>query len=151
MGLKDLFLKIGRLLHISRPQKQKEPETTAEQGSSEQPILSEIARKNTEEESLAKLEKLEEGFNNMLGHLEGINGHLKNLPEFVENQKELTGQLINYIKTSSDKDDRLIEAVNRLPKETAEANRRIMWTFVAIVGICILVILVVAGILIYIK
>ena len=87
----------------------------------------------------------------MLGHLEGINGHLKNLPEFVENQKELTGQLINYIKTSSDKDDRLVEAVKRLPEETAKANKRIMWTFVAIVGICILVILVVAGILTYIK
>ena len=154
MGLKDLLTKTGRFLHISKLQK---PVVSGnEQGedkrsSSEQLISTEIRRKDEQEESLAKLEKLEEGFSNMVSHLEGINGHLKSLPEFVENQKQLTSQLIEHIRSSSEKDDRLIEAVKRLPKETAEANKRIMWIFGAIVGICILVILVVVGIVIYIK
>jgi hypothetical protein len=87
----------------------------------------------------------------MINQLEDINGHLESLPEFVENQKLLTGKLIDYMRSSSETEQRLIDAVQRMPVETAKANKRVMWIFSLIVGVCLLVILSLAGIIIYFK
>ena len=154
MWLKEFLVKTGRLLHIKKLQKSEDSDKgqiDTNRNLSDTLILTEVTRKSERDESLAKLEKLEQGFSDMLGHLEGINSHLKSLPEFVENQRELTSQLIDYIRSSSDKDDCLIEAVKLLPKETAEANKRVIWMFAAIVGVCLVVILTLAGIIISLK
>jgi len=152
MAVKDIFSKTGQWFQNLGRKKGEQAESLSAKNASETTLVADFNRKTAEQEqSLAKLEKLEENFGNMINHLEDINGHLKNLPDFVENQKLLTNQLIEYIKTNSEAEQRLIEAVQQMPNETAKANRRIVWMFAIIVGVCLLVILSLAGIIIYLK
>jgi hypothetical protein len=153
MAFKNIFAKTGKWLQKIGQGKegQEETSTVYNKSSPEAAIVTEITRKEEHDESLAKMEKLEEGFNNMVNQLEDINGHLESLPGFVENQKLLTNKLIEYIRSSSETEQRLIDAVERMPKETAKANKRVMWIFSLIVGICLLVILSLAGVVIYFK
>jgi hypothetical protein len=153
MAFRNIFTKTGKWLQrmgqgkeerarAAIPYNEDSPETT---------IVTDITRKTEHDESLARMEKLEEGFDNMINQLEDINGHLQSLPEFVKNQRMLTNQLIDYIRTSSDTEQRLIDTMQRLPQETAKASKRVMWMFSLIVGLCLLVILSLAGIMIYFK
>ncbi len=87
------------------------------------------------------LEKLQEGFEKLIGQLKGINEHLdrqagqheelmgrieqlpsllESFPQIVENQKRITEQLIEQLKSSSAKNDRFIDAVEKIPNETAK-------------------------------
>ena len=85
-------------------------------------------------------ETLEEGFNKLVDQLNRINGHLnrqlqqheelmgrvrelpqalETLPAAIENQKILTTQLIDQLRTSATKNQQFIEAVGQIPAETA--------------------------------
>jgi methyl-accepting chemotaxis protein len=85
-------------------------------------------------------EKLEEGFNKLVDQLDRINGHLnrqleqheelmgrvrelpqvlETLPSAIENQKKLTSQLLDQLRTSTTKNQQFIEAVGQIPAETA--------------------------------
>jgi uncharacterized phage infection (PIP) family protein YhgE len=86
------------------------------------------------------VERLQEGFNRLIGQLEQINDHLnqqltqhqelmgrvrqlpqllESLPSAVENQKHLTTQLLDQLRTTAAKDQQFIEAVGKIPAETA--------------------------------
>ncbi len=86
------------------------------------------------------VEKLQEGFNKLIDQLEQINDHLsqqltqhqelmgrvkqlpqllESLPSAVENQKSLTTQLLDQLRTTAAKDQQFIETVNKIPAETA--------------------------------
>jgi len=185
------------------------------------------------------LEKLQEGFDKLIGQLKGINEHLdrqanrheelmgrieqlpsllESFPQVVENQKRITEQLIEQLKSSHAKNDQFIDAVERIPNETAKQtdalvnidhqlaaaadidvqmteglnnfnealdrlnqstvsqtdgivqmsktfaasdrylkyivsrqNRRFMWIFIAAISVCVVCILILAGIIIYLQ
>ena len=86
------------------------------------------------------VEKLQEGFNRLVDQLEQINDHLnqqltqhqelmgrvkqlpqllESLPSAVENQKHLTTQLLDQLRTTAAKDQQFIETVGKIPAETA--------------------------------
>lgn len=152
MGLKSFFSKTGRLLSISGPGKAKvstgQPPADSSGGSGEQSLTATVSQKNREQ-SLEKLEKLEKGFSNMVGHLEGIDRHLESFPEFVENQRRLTQQLLEHIRAASTKDQQLIDAVERLPAETARRTRRLVYLFAAVMGLVIVAFVLLVGLMIY--
>jgi len=89
------------------------------------------------------IEKLQEGFNQLVGQLEQINDHLdrqlrqheelmgrvqplpsllESLPSAVENQKYLTTQLLDQLRSTANKDQQFIAAVERIPAETARQS-----------------------------
>jgi len=86
------------------------------------------------------VEKLQEGFNRLIGQLEQINDHLneqvsqhhelmgrvkqlpqllESLPSAVENQKILTTQLLDQLRSTAVKDQQFLEVVGRIPAETS--------------------------------
>jgi hypothetical protein len=185
------------------------------------------------------LEKLQEGFDKLVEQLKGINEHLsrqatqhedlmgriqqlpellESFPAIVENQKRITEQLLEQLKASAAKNEQFIDAVEKIPTETAKQtdalvnidhqlaaaadidvqmtesfnnfnqsldklnqstigqtdgiiqmsktfaasdrylkyiiskqNKRFMWIFIAAVSVCVTVILILAGIVIYLK
>ena len=190
-------------------------------------------------EKQQSIEKLEEGFNNLIKQLQGINQHLnrqvtqneelmsrieqlpkwlESFPDIVQNQRQITEQLIVQLKTAIAKDQQFINTVEKIPIETAKQtdalvdidhqlaaaadtdvqmaesfnkfnesldklnqrtvsqtdsivqmsrtfatsdrylkyilskqNRRFMWVFIAAIGVCVLAILILAGIVIYLS
>lgn len=93
------------------------------------------------------IEKLQEGFNRLIGQLEQINDHLndqvaqhhelmgrvkelprvlESLPSAVENQKRLTTQLLEQLRSTSAKDQQFLEAVERIPTETARQTETLV-------------------------
>ena len=87
------------------------------------------------------LEKLQEGFNKLIEQLRDINGNLniqsnqnrelmdrmeklpnllESFPDVVENQKQLTEQLFEQLKTASLKNQQFVDAVGKIPAETAK-------------------------------
>lgn len=87
------------------------------------------------------LEKLQDGFSKLVGQLEGINEHLtrqanqheelmsridhlpkllESFPAIVEGQKQLSEQLFEQLKGSAIKNDQFIDAVEKIPVETAK-------------------------------
>ena len=85
-------------------------------------------------------EKLQEGFNRLIDQLEQINGHLnqqlsqhqelmgrvkqlpqvlESLPSAIENQKNLTSQLLEQLRMTAAKEQQFIETVSQIPAETA--------------------------------
>jgi ABC-type transporter Mla subunit MlaD len=185
------------------------------------------------------LQKLQEGFDKLIERLGEINEHLsrqaaqhedlmgriqqfpemlESFPAVVENQKKLTEQLLEQLKTTAAKNEQFIDAVEKIPSETAKQtdalvnidhqlaaaadidvqmtesmnnfnesldklnqstinqtdgiiqmsktfaasdrylkyiiskqNKRFMWIFIAAVSICVTVILILTGIIIYLK
>ena len=185
------------------------------------------------------LEKLQEGFNHLVEQLRGINEHLnrqvgqhedlmgrieqlpqllESFPAVVENQKQIVEQLLEQLKASAAKQEQFIDAVEKIPTETAKQtdalvdidhqlaaaadtdvqmaesfnkfnetldklnqstvgqtdgilqmsrtfatsdrylkyiiskqNKRFMWVFIAALSICAAVILILTGIIIYIR
>jgi DNA repair exonuclease SbcCD ATPase subunit len=86
-------------------------------------------------------EKLQEGFNKLIGQLQGIKEHLslqvsqhedlmsrlEQLPKFLEsfpaaleNQKQITQQLLEQLKSGDAKGQQFIDAVEKIPTETAK-------------------------------
>ncbi len=185
------------------------------------------------------LEKLQEGFNKLIGQLQGINEHLdrqvaqhedlmsrieklpelvESFPAVVENQKQLTEQLLEQLKATVTRSQQFIDAVGKIPTETAKQtdalvdidhqlaaaadtdvqmaesfnkfnqtldklnqstlgqtdsimqmsrtfatsdrylkyilsrqNKRFMWIFITAIGVCMLSILILTGIIIYLR
>jgi len=185
------------------------------------------------------LEKLQEGFEKLVEQLKGINEHLsrqatqhedlmgrirqlpellESFPSVVENQKRITEQLLEQLKGAAAKNEQFIDAVEKIPTETAKQtdalvnidhqlaaaadidvqmtesfnnfnqsldklnqstvsqtdgiiqmsktfaasdrylkyiisrqNKRFMWIFIAAVSVCVAAILILAGIVIYLK
>lgn len=85
-------------------------------------------------------ETLEEGFSKLVDQLDRINGHLNHqlaqheelmgrvrelpqaletLPAAIENQKQLTTQLLEQLRTSATRSQQFIDAVGHIPAETA--------------------------------
>jgi uncharacterized phage infection (PIP) family protein YhgE len=185
------------------------------------------------------LEKLQEGFEKLVEQLKGINEHLsrqatqhedlmgrirqlpellESFPSVVENQKRITEQLLEQLKGAAAKNEQFIDAVEKIPTETAKQtdalvnidhqlaaaadidvqmtesfnnfnqsldklnqstvsqtdgiiqmsktfaasdrylkyiisrqNKRFMWIFIAAISVCVAAILILAGIVIYLK
>ena len=185
------------------------------------------------------LEKLQEGFDKLVEQLKGINEHLsrqatqhedlmgriqqlpellESFPTVVENQKRITEQLLEQLKGTAAKNEQFIDAVEKIPTETAKQtdalvnidhqlgaaadidvqmtesfnnfnesldklnqstigqtdgiiqmsktfaasdrylkyiisrqNKRFMWIFIAAISVCATAILILAGIVIYLK
>ena len=87
------------------------------------------------------LQKLQEGFDKLVDQLQGINEHLsrqaiqhedlmgrieqfpemlESFPAVVENQKKLTEQLLEQLKGTAAKNEQFIDAVEKIPTETAK-------------------------------
>ena len=87
------------------------------------------------------LEKLQAGFDKLIEKLQGINEHLnrqiaqneelmsrieqlpqllEGFPALLENQKQLTEQLLEQLKSAAAKNQQFIDAVERIPTETAK-------------------------------
>lgn len=87
------------------------------------------------------LEKLQEGFNMLVDQLRGINEHLdrqvrqheelmarieklpqwlETFPAIVDSQKQITQQLLEQMKATGIRQDRFVEAVDKIPQETAK-------------------------------
>jgi uncharacterized phage infection (PIP) family protein YhgE len=87
------------------------------------------------------LEKIQEGFDNLIDQLKGINenlsrqagqhedlmGRIQQLPELlesfptmVENQKRITEQLLEQLKGAAAKNEQFVDAVEKIPNETAK-------------------------------
>jgi ABC-type transporter Mla subunit MlaD len=185
------------------------------------------------------LQKLQEGFDKLIERLGEINEHLsrqaaqheelmgrieqfpemlESFPAVVENQKKLTEQLLEQLKTTSAKNEQFIDSVEKIPTETAKQtdalvnidhqlaaaadldvqmtesmnnfnesldklnqstvsqtdgiiqmsktfaasdrylkyiiskqNRRFVWIFIAAISVCVTVILILTGVIIYLK
>lgn len=88
-----------------------------------------------------QLEKLQKGFEQLVEQLKGINEHLnrqagqheqlmgrieqlpkilESFPQVVENQKRTTEELLDQLKNASAKNDQFIDAVEKIPNETAK-------------------------------
>ena len=190
-------------------------------------------------EQTQSIEKMQEGFNHLVGQLQGINEHLsrqvsqhselmeriEKLPEWlasfpsvVDGQKEITKQLLDQVKGAAAKQERFIDAVEKMPTETAKQtdalasidhqlaaaadtdvqmtegfnkfnetlerlnqstagqtdgilqmsktfatsdrylkyiiskqNKRFLWIFVSAISVCVFVILILTGVIIYLK
>ncbi len=188
---------------------------------------------------MQSLEKIQEGFNQLVCQLQGINEHLnrqvsqheelmeriEKLPEWlasfptvVEGQKRITEQLLEQVKAAAAKQERFIDAVEKMPIETAKQtdalvdinhqlgaaadtdvqmtesfnkfnetleklnqaadgqtdgilqmtktfatsdrylkyiiskqSKRFVWVFVSAISVCVLVILILTGVIIYLK
>ena len=87
------------------------------------------------------LEKLQQGFDKLVEQLQGINEHLsrqasqhedlmgrieqmpqllESFPSVVEDQKRTTGQLLEHLKNVAAKNEQFIDAVEKIPTETAK-------------------------------
>jgi len=87
------------------------------------------------------LEKLQVGFDRLIGELSGINEHLnkqaaqhealiaridqfpkllESFPTIVENQKALTEQLVSQLKTNLLKDQQLLSTIEKIPAESVK-------------------------------
>ncbi len=185
------------------------------------------------------LEKLQQGFNKLVEQLQDINEHLgrqvtqhenlmsrmeqlpsllESFPSVVENQKRITEQLIEQLKSAAAKNQQFLDAVEKIPNETAKQtdalvdinhqlaaaadtdvqmtesfnkfnqtmdklnqstlaqtdsimqmsrtfatsdrylkyivsrqNKRFIWVFITALGICVAVILILTGIIIYLR
>jgi len=205
----------------------------------EQPDSSVVVRAAGPTDKNQSIEKVQEGFNKLIEQLQGINEHLdrqvaqhaelmerieklpqwlETFPTVVENQKQITEQLLQNLKGAAAKQDRFIDAVEKIPTETAKQtdalvginhqlaaaadtdvqmtegfnkfnqtldklnqtaegqtdsilqmgrtfatsdrylkyiitkhNKRFMWLFVSAASVCLFVILVLTGIIIYLK
>ncbi|MCK5473708.1 MAG: hypothetical protein KAI59_06710 [Planctomycetes bacterium] len=191
------------------------------------------------EDKTQSIEKLQAGFNKLIEQLQGINEHLncqvsqhenlmsqmsklpellESFPNVVENQKQLSQQLFEQLKANVTKEHQFIDAVEKIPTETAKQtdalieidhqlaaaanvdaqiagnfnkfnetldklnqstvsqtdgimqmsktfsasdrylkyiisrqNKRFMWIFVTAIGVCLFAILLLTGIIIYLK
>lgn len=203
-----------------------------------QPGLAEASRGGPKDRA-ETLEKLQAGFDKLVEQLHGINEHLnrqitqhedlmgrveqlpkllENFPAVVENQKQIVEQLTEQLKSAAAKNEQFIDAVEKIPTETAKQtdalvnidhqlaaaadtdvqitesfnkfnqtleklndsaegqtdsimqmsktfatsdrylkyiisrqNKRFMWLFVTAVVVCVLVILILTGIIIYLR
>jgi len=113
-------------------------EQTVEKGPDQ---ANQLAVKTVEpKDKSVSIEKLQAGFDKLIGQLQGINEHLnrqvvqhqelmgrigqlpkllESFPAVVENQKQLTERLFEQLKTTAAKDQQFVESIEKIPAETA--------------------------------
>jgi len=108
--------------------------TTAEKN----PVVVKAVQPKDKSESL---EKLQEGFDNLIGQLKGINENLgrqisqhedlmsridqlpkllESFPAVVENQRQLTAQLLEQLNATATKNQQFIDSIEKIPAETGK-------------------------------
>ena len=125
---------------INREGEQEKPKegTSASVGTESDKVLVKAMQPTEKQQSL---EKLEEGFNNLIQQLQDINQHLnrqaiqneelmnrieqlpkllESFPDLVQNQKQITQGLVEQIKKAVAKDQQFVDTVERIPLETAK-------------------------------
>lgn len=198
-----------------------------------------IVKKVSPQDKRETLERLSTSFDKLIEQLQGINEHLsrqaahyedlvsridklpgllESFPAIVETQKQLTQQLLEQLKMAAAKQERFVDAVEKIPAETAKQsdalvdidhqlaaaadtdvqmaesfnkfnetldklnqstasqtdaicqlsktfatsdrylkyiisrqNKRFIWMFIAAIGVCVVAILILAGIIIYLR
>jgi DNA repair ATPase RecN len=230
----------GPRVEALRPKKPDDKQSTSDvaAGSKVQYPVSRIEKAESAN-SIDSLEKFSKGFDKLINQLEGINGHLnrqaeqhealmeritqlpgllEKFPAMVENQKKITEQLLEQLRSMSAKNEQFMDAVEKIPNETSKQtdalveidhqlaaaadidvqmvdnfnsfnrtldklnqstvnqtdgilqmsktyaasdrylkyilskqSRRFMWVFIAAISVCTVVILILAGIIIYIR
>jgi uncharacterized phage infection (PIP) family protein YhgE len=153
--VKDFFARTGSRMKLAKFTKSEgfSPELndsgllseTAEhpEKKTDRPVYSQSAMVKSSPDSARneQLEKLQDGFNRLIGRLENINDHLSKqvehqqqlmerldkLPQMFESfapsiksQQQLTEQMIAELKASAMKNQKFIEAVENIPTETAK-------------------------------
>jgi len=148
MALKNFFSKIAEKIRIKKPSGSTSSQQTEYLHQPEGNKSQQENRKGEDKSSsafsniiprrknpsLEKLKEIQQGFEDMSAHLNGIEKNLKNFPSFVENQKQFNNQLLEYLQKISERDQQLLETMQDLPKKTAKENRKIVW-LVIIVGL----------------
>jgi len=225
----------GLISQASGQAEQADEEPIAAQASDNSVVVRPAGPENREQ----YFEKIQDGFNRLIEQLQGINEHLdrqmsqqaelterigrlpqwlETFPTLIEAQKRITEQLLEQLKGSAAKQEQFIDAVQKIPTETAKQtdalvdidhqlaaaadtdvqmaesfnnfnqtlaklnqtaesqtdsilqmsktfatsdrylkyiiskqNKRFMWVFVSAISICLFVILVLTGIIIYLK
>jgi chromosome segregation ATPase len=110
----------------------------AQQGTADERALTKPAQRADKAQSL---EKLQAGFDALIDRLQSINEHLnrqvtqheelmgrieqlpqllEGFPALLENQKRITEELLEQLKSAAAKDQQFIDAVERIPNETAK-------------------------------
>lgn len=153
MVLKDLLSKTNKWLreHKYHAKEDYQPELDTEgllssEEDGENPPSQEqnnrvVVKKVTAGDKIQSVEKLQAGFDKLVGQLQGINEHLsqqvdqhqelmsrmdklpellESFPSVVENQKQLTEELLERLKASTMKDQQFIEAIEKIPAETSK-------------------------------
>ncbi|HEC03569.1 MAG TPA: hypothetical protein ENI81_08535 [Phycisphaerales bacterium] len=159
MALKELWSNTGRWLRKNNPlvpvahqpqigddglisQSDDPPEPAAEESPRAEIRNNEVTvRAIPQIERQEQLEKLQEGFDQLVEQLKGINEHLnlqasrqeelmgrieqlpkilESFPEVVENQKRTTEELLEQLKGAAAKNEQFIDAVEKIPSETAK-------------------------------
>jgi chromosome segregation ATPase len=125
---------------ISRSEDYTEP--AADESAAPEARGNEIAvRAVPQREGHESLEKLQQGFDNLVEQLRGINEHLsrqasqhedlmgrieqlpqllESFPSVVENQKRIIEQLLERLQNAAAKNEQFIDAVEKIPTETAK-------------------------------
>ncbi len=153
MTIKEIWTKTGSWIRAHKPSRvgdfrpdiddegliSQDGEASADEASeqSNQVVVKAVQPKSKAE----SLEKLQAGFDKLVGQLEGINSHLsrqvaqnedlmgrmeqlpkllESFPAVVGNQKQLTEQLLEQLKEMASKDEQFIDAVEKIPTETAK-------------------------------
>lgn len=122
---------------INVPDEPEKPEDVSKEELPNQVVVKTVSSNDKTQ----SIEKLQKGFDKLIEQLQGINEHLthqvtqhdelmgqmQKLPEIlegfpavVENQKQLTEQLMQQLNTKSAKDEQFMDAVERIPTETAK-------------------------------
>jgi archaellum component FlaC len=150
--VKDFFSKTGKrikFVKFTKPEGFK-PElndsgmlskTTEEKTDLPEHSRTAMVKSGTEPARSEQIEKLQDGFNRLIGRLEDINEHLSKqvehqqqlmerldkLPQMfesfapsIQSQQQLTEQMIAELKASGLKNQKFIEAVENIPTETAK-------------------------------
>lgn len=119
-----------------------ETETVSAESTETKPQSNEITIKTVEPANKNQsLERLQAGFDELVGQLQGINEHLdhqvsqhedltsrmeklpellESFPSVVENQRQLTENLLEQLNTSATKNRQFLDAVDRIPNETSK-------------------------------
>ncbi|MHC4792021.1 MAG: hypothetical protein ACYS8Y_11395, partial [Planctomycetota bacterium] len=122
---------------ISQDVEQTEPAEQAKKAESKQVMVKTVQPTDKS----ASIEKLQTGFDNLINQLQGINEHLnrhatqtqdlmqridrlpellEKFPSVVENQKQLTEQMLEQLKAATEKNQQFIETIEKIPNETAK-------------------------------
>jgi ABC-type transporter Mla subunit MlaD len=153
MGMKDILFKTGSWLRNRKPARygDYQPDiddqglintgtaTVAEEQKEEskQVIVKTVQPKNVPQ----SIEKLQAGFDRLIGQLDGINNNLtrtlaqneelmsrieqlpkllENFPAVVGSQKQMTEQLLEQLKAAAAKEQQFTDIVSKIPTETAK-------------------------------
>jgi len=122
---------------LSQDGESTEPDVGEQHAESNKVVVKAVPPRTKQE----SLEKLHDGFNKLVEQLQGINEHLnrqaaqqenlmsrieqlpkllESFPAVVENQKQVTEQLLEQLKATAAKNQQFVDAVEKIPTETGK-------------------------------